>query len=153
MRRLLLDGDAGAGEPGRSAEGRWDAVYGDRAQELVFIGCGMDQGAVRSALEGALLTDDEFALGPEEWDGWDDPFDFFEYEDDGEEGEEGEGEGELEPEVGHAHVHTAACAHGHHHAHAAEGDGGGGAVGLPRRIVTKDGKVELVGDSGAEGRS
>jgi hypothetical protein len=134
VRKLLL-GDGGAasgGGEGGGAASRWDSRYGDRAQELVLIGCGMDQAAVRGALEGALLSDAEFALGPDEWDGWDDPFDFFEYEDDGGSGE-GEGEG------GSEHVHSDACAHGHGH-----GYGHDGGATITRRVVTKDGRVEVV---------
>lgn len=90
-------------------EGQWDAVYGDRGQEIVFIGCGMDKAAVEAALEGALVTDGELSSGPEVWEGWDDPFDFFPYEDEEGEGEDGEGEGHGHDE---GHVHSEACAHG-----------------------------------------
>jgi hypothetical protein len=71
----------------------WDPVHGDRRQEIVMIGCGMDRAAVEEALRACLVTPEEYAAGAEEWDGWDDPFDFYEYEDESEDGE-GEGEGE-----------------------------------------------------------
>jgi len=44
--------------------------YGDRRQELVFIGNGMDEAAIRESLNQALVTDDEFTRGPELWGSW-----------------------------------------------------------------------------------
>eukprot|EP00441_Pelagodinium_beii_P010345 CAMPEP_0197688142 /NCGR_PEP_ID=MMETSP1338-20131121/104999_1 /TAXON_ID=43686 ORGANISM="Pelagodinium beii, Strain RCC1491" /NCGR_SAMPLE_ID=MMETSP1338 /ASSEMBLY_ACC=CAM_ASM_000754 /LENGTH=583 /DNA_ID=CAMNT_0043270323 /DNA_START=38 /DNA_END=1789 /DNA_ORIENTATION=+ len=44
--------------------------YGDRRQELVFIGQGMDEAAIRESLSRALLTDEEFTRGPELWSTW-----------------------------------------------------------------------------------
>ena len=35
--------------------------YGDRRQEIVFIGIGMDREFIEKALDEALLTDEEFA--------------------------------------------------------------------------------------------
>jgi hypothetical protein len=37
----------------------WDPRYGDRQQELVVIGIGMDEGKVRGVLDTCLLTDGE----------------------------------------------------------------------------------------------
>mmetsp|Transcript_35625 Transcript_35625/g.65267 ORF Transcript_35625/g.65267 Transcript_35625/m.65267 type:complete len:570 (-) Transcript_35625:83-1792(-) len=47
-----------------------DCQYGDRRQELVFIGNAMDETALRKMLEETLLTEEEFALGPVVWTTW-----------------------------------------------------------------------------------
>ena len=48
--------------------------YGDRRQELVFIGIDIDRQMIEQCLEECLLTDDEFAAGPDVWSAWHDPF-------------------------------------------------------------------------------
>ena len=47
--------------------------YGDRQQELVFIGQDLDQDYVTSRLNECLLTDEEYELGPESWQFFEDP--------------------------------------------------------------------------------
>ena len=110
----------------RMREG-WHATYGDRKCELVFIGVSpMTPARVSAALDSAVLTDEEFAAGPDAWEWYDDPFDFFPYEDEEEdeemEGEEGE-EGACEEEGGCGHAHgDRGHAHGDHgHAHCDHG--------------------------------
>ena len=48
--------------------------YGDRHQELVFIGHGMNEARISESLDQCLLTDSEYAQGPKTWVGFDDPF-------------------------------------------------------------------------------
>lgn len=48
--------------------------YGDRRQEIVLIGIGMDREALTTMLDAALLTDEEFAAGPGAWSSYPDPF-------------------------------------------------------------------------------
>lgn len=53
---------------------KFEEPFGDRRQELVFIGIGMDQVEVTARLDQCLLSDAEMALGPEKWAGFSDPF-------------------------------------------------------------------------------
>ncbi|MFQ3670486.1 MAG: zinc metallochaperone GTPase ZigA [Verrucomicrobiia bacterium] len=52
----------------------WERPFGDRRQELVFIGQSLLQGEMREVLEGCLLTDEELSRGPEGWRVMEDPF-------------------------------------------------------------------------------
>eukprot|EP00879_Flechtneria_rotunda_P023271 GHRR01024614.1.p1 GENE.GHRR01024614.1~~GHRR01024614.1.p1 ORF type:complete len:181 (-),score=34.36 GHRR01024614.1:241-783(-) len=51
----------------------WHPQWGDRCQELVWIGINMDEAAIRRMLDACLLTDEEMALGPKGWAMLDDP--------------------------------------------------------------------------------
>ena len=57
----------------KNIQEHWEKPYGDRRQELVFIGTGIDKENIKKRLESCLLTDDEFALGPEAWHSYKDP--------------------------------------------------------------------------------
>ncbi|MEU5001295.1 GTP-binding protein [Streptomyces sp. NPDC021622] len=51
----------------------WHDYYGERRNELVFTGIDLDDQRIRSALDAALLTDAELALGREGWTAIPDP--------------------------------------------------------------------------------
>ena len=46
----------------------WHKDFGDRVQELVFIGQTMDKNQIIKSLNHAILTDEEYKLGKEYWD-------------------------------------------------------------------------------------
>ncbi|HVW27882.1 MAG TPA: zinc metallochaperone GTPase ZigA [Polyangiaceae bacterium] len=52
----------------------WREPFGDRRQELVLIGIGMNESAMRARLDRCLLTEKEFAAGPKAWARYRDPF-------------------------------------------------------------------------------
>ena len=51
----------------------WQDPYGDRRQELVLIGTGIDKSDLNRRLESCLHTDEEFSKGPEVWATYPDP--------------------------------------------------------------------------------
>ncbi len=52
----------------------WHPEWGDRRQEIVFIGIEMKRGAIEESLEACLLTKEEMAAGQGIWLGYHDPF-------------------------------------------------------------------------------
>lgn len=71
------------------------APYGDRRQELVFIGIQIDQEALSSELDQCLLTDAEMQMGEAMWKNFTDPFPAWIDDDD---------EAEIESEVEDEHA-------------------------------------------------
>ena len=52
----------------------WEEPWGDRRQEIVFIGVGMDEATLRRDLDACLLTDAEMKAGQRSWARLPDPF-------------------------------------------------------------------------------
>ncbi|MFD4404028.1 GTP-binding protein [Nocardia sp. NPDC058499] len=52
----------------------WSSLEIPAGQEIVFIGVRLDRAALRDMLDGALLTDTEYAAGPGVWSTYPDPF-------------------------------------------------------------------------------
>jgi G3E family GTPase len=53
---------------------RWDDHFGDRRQEIVFIGQDIDEAGFRARLEHCLLSEQELVLGVAQWAHFQDPF-------------------------------------------------------------------------------
>jgi hypothetical protein len=45
----------------------WREPFGDRRQEIVIIGIGMDEPSLRAGFDRCLLSDAELAAGPKAW--------------------------------------------------------------------------------------
>jgi G3E family GTPase len=57
------------------AKENWVEPWGDRRQEVVFIGMGIEQERLISALDDCLLNDEEMAAGPDIWKQYEDALD------------------------------------------------------------------------------
>ncbi|MFL9866547.1 zinc metallochaperone GTPase ZigA [Paraburkholderia fungorum] len=53
---------------------RWDGRFGDRQQELVLIGTGMDEASLRASFDVCLLSDEELTHSESTWRNFPDPF-------------------------------------------------------------------------------
>jgi G3E family GTPase len=84
-----------------------DLSIGDRRQELVLIGVGIDPAVWNAKFDACLLSDDEYAQGPQAWQQFADPFPAWDFDDD------------EHDHHGHDHHH-------HHHDHDHDGHGHGG---------------------------
>lgn len=62
------------GEHRSAIENKCEAPYGDRRQEIVFIGQDLDAEQARLALDTCLLSEAELAEGPQAWTRYPDPF-------------------------------------------------------------------------------
>lgn len=60
-------------EEEQTPDDSWHEVWGDRCQEIVWIGVQMDEASLRAALDECLLTDQEMGMGPKRWSEFDDP--------------------------------------------------------------------------------
>lgn len=68
-------------EPSREEiRSKFVGEYGDRHQEVVFIGQGLDQPRIESILDRCLTTDLEYAQGPSLWNEFEDPLPAIEME-------------------------------------------------------------------------
>ena len=54
--------------------GNWAEPFGDRRQEMVFIGVGIDEANITQTLDSCLLNDTEMQAGAEHWKNLTDPF-------------------------------------------------------------------------------
>jgi len=61
-------------------EREWDEEFGDRVQEIVFIGIDLDHEAFRAEVDLCLLTPAELAIGQKQWPRFKDPFPEWTYE-------------------------------------------------------------------------
>jgi G3E family GTPase len=63
------------GDPDRAQiEANWVEPYGDRVNEIVFIGRSLDRAGVEAAFLSCVMTEEELAGGPQAWQALDDPF-------------------------------------------------------------------------------
>jgi G3E family GTPase len=64
-----------------SIEAEFEGEFGDRRQEIVVVGQGLDREALRARLDACLLDDSEMRIGPMGWSQLPDPFPDWELED------------------------------------------------------------------------
>ncbi|MFM0734876.1 GTP-binding protein [Paraburkholderia sediminicola] len=71
-----------------------DLSIGDRRQELVMIGVGIDPAAWRAKFDACLVTDEEYEAGPQAWQQFVDPFPAWDFDEDDHD-HDGHGHGEI----------------------------------------------------------
>ncbi|HEY2020352.1 GTP-binding protein [Paraburkholderia sp.] len=88
-----------------------DMRIGDRRQELVLIGADIDPALWRAKFDACLLIDDEYALGPQGWQQFADPFPAWDFDED-----DHDHDHDHHHHREHGHDHGDDCAHcGHGH--------------------------------------
>jgi len=60
-------------------ESEFSSPFGDRRQQIVLIGVGLNRTAIEEELDACLLTEEEMSVGVEIWNQWEDPFPRFEW--------------------------------------------------------------------------
>jgi G3E family GTPase len=82
-----------------------DLSIGDRRQELVMIGVGIDPALWSAKYDACLLTDAEYALGPQGWQQFADPFPAWDFDEDDHDHHHGHdhGHGHSHGEIPHRH--------------------------------------------------
>jgi G3E family GTPase len=88
-----------------------DLSIGDRRQELVMIGVGIDPVLWKANFDACLLTDDEYAAGPHAWQQLADPFPTWDFDEDGHD-HEGHDHDHDHGGAGHSHDHHDNHGHG-----------------------------------------
>ncbi|WGS49892.1 GTP-binding protein [Paraburkholderia sp. D15] len=98
-----------------------DLSIGDRRQELVMIGVGIDPAVWSAKFDACLLTDEEYALGPQGWQQFADPFPAWDFDEDEHDHEHhGHSHGH---DHDHDHDHDGDCDHCGHDSHDGHGHG------------------------------
>ena len=83
-----------------------DRSIGDRRQELVMIGVGIDPAVWKAKFDACLLTDEEYVLGPQAWPQFADPFpawDFFDEDNQDHDHHDHDHDGDGHGEIVHRH--------------------------------------------------
>jgi G3E family GTPase len=122
----------------KSIEDDFDGRWGDRRQEIVFIGEGIDPAAITGLLDECLLTDKEMAewegimernasktekqeammgIWEDGWEGWVSPEYADEDEDEMQTETETKGKHRISEHLGHNHNHGPGHSHSHSHTH------------------------------------
>ena len=80
-----------------------DLSVGDRRQELVMIGVGIDPAVWKAKFDACLLTDEEYAQGPQAWEQFVDPFPTWDFDEDDHDHHDHDHDGHGHGEIVHRH--------------------------------------------------